>query len=254
MSYEEHALESKQIDDKLFGCLEAPIQEWLADYLKCSPSEAFEDYNDDVDVIGFQENKLHYNTYAVTLSYNEPKHVDEELLKSSEKARKTCSMLFDGVYKVFPAVLQSVNAKYKEKIAAMRPIFDESTMSFKLVRINSNCERLQLGLEQIKKIDAVLADPNQKIKDEDREQLICNLESLKQIVKEFNKQLLDDEEKVCVEENDNLKHFDKLYMVIEQVDPNDMSNLEESMKRLPVFGIPFEDPDDGDFIEQLRDE
>jgi hypothetical protein len=257
--------EKAAITNKLFDCAEAPIKEWIAEFIGEDPSVVFNDYTDDVDLIGFQENDKHYNAYLVTLDCDVTSNVNPELLKSSEKARKACSMLFDGTYQVFASVLQVVKKRFFDQLRNLRPMFDEPTMSFKLIRINGAAAQLKAALEQKAKAITFLAEAKDPLSVENQEKVDSFINGLNDIIVKNSKEVLDAEESICIETNKKLETYDKLCIVVEEsnadgegvngmLDSGDLENADKLLSRLPTFGLNYQDPDEENYIDKLKKE
>lgn len=244
--------EEAAIITKLFNCTESVIKEWIAEYLDKSPSDVFDDYVDDPDVIGFQENNKHYNAYVVTMK-NTTSLVDSKLLKNSEKARKACSMLFDGVYKVFSSVIQT-STEYKEQIQGLRPVFDESSMSFQLKCINVKAEQLKIAVDQLHKTRAYLCSSKTELINDQLESIKNSIKLYSDIIKSNTTEVLNAAEEECKKTNERLATLNNLCIAIEDVDDQDIDNLETSMRRLPTFGLQYQDPDEENYIDKLKKE
>jgi len=246
--------EQAEIITKMFNCTESPIKEWIATFLDAEVKYVFTDYVDNSDVIGFQENDKHYNAYVVTLNHDTTSQVNPELLKNSEKTRKACSILYDAVYKVFPSVAPTCSDEYLNMVVGLRPIFDEKTMSFKLFRINGKSAQLQLALEQKYKIMELLSKSESELTIDQKAGIDNSLKKIDDIIKNNTKQVLDDDELICNLTNNKLETYDKLYIVVEECDENNQENMETSMRRLPVFGLSYQDPDEETYIDKLKKE
>ncbi len=258
---EQHSeAEKAAITNKLFDCAEAPIKEWIAGFICEDPSVVFNDYSDDVDLIGFQENDKHYNAYLVTLDCDATTNVNPELLKASEKTRKACSMLFDGTYQVFASVLQTVKKRFFDQLRNFRPVFDEPTMSFKLIRINGAAAQLRAALEQKSKAITFLAEAKEPLSAENQEKVDSFIKGLNELIVKNSKEVLDEEEVLCVETNKKLETYDKLCIVVEESNTDDeggnseLENVNKLLSRLPVFGLNYQDPDEENYIDKLKKE
>jgi hypothetical protein len=247
-NYEE---ESATLNTKLFDLTEAPIKEWLANLLNAEFTDVFSDYVDNSDIIGFQENNIQYNAYVVTLNSSDMNYIDNNLIKNSEKVKKACSMLYDAVYKVFPAVIQTCNKKYSNELLALRVVFHEPTMSFRLFKVNMKAEQLKTAIQTKTNLSKILEEK----KDFTEEQLneinkLINISNL--TINNITKDVMDIEEKEVINYNKKLESYDKLYIVISTSDDNYLENMETSMKRLPQFGLSYQDPDEENYIDKLK--
>jgi hypothetical protein len=237
---------------KFFDYAETPIQEWLAEYLGVDVNELFEDYQDNSDIIGFknENNGKHYEAYLVTMSSDAGLFVDKQLLDSSEKTRKSCSMLFDAVHQVFPAVVSTINKDYADRVKFLHPKFDNDGMRFCLHRTNGAALELKLGLDARKQIIQCLNNEKQ-LDPNTLENVHKRLEDVNKMIQKNNVDVLNAEEKLCRELNEVLPLGTWLYLA---VDEGQSEVSEESLQRLPVFGLRYQDPDEENYIDKLKKE
>ena len=244
--------------DKFFRCAEAPIQEWIAAYVKKTPIDLFPDYKDTSDVIGFMHDNVHYNAYLVSMPWGTDSLVDPELLKSSDKAKKACSMLYDAVRQVFMAITGSFEVHNKndpnaDLIKSLMPQFDEQRMAFHLTRVNWKALQLKTAYLQKQQIHEYV-QREQEISPDQLKAIQHSVEQLNRVFNDINKEVLDDYEELCKETNSTIKLYDWMHIVVEQSDPNDIESINNSMERLPVFGLQYHDPDEETNIDKLRNE
>ncbi len=261
MNKADAAAEKAAYTDKFFSCAESIIQEWVADYLQKPIRELFNDYQDESDVIGFMYNKKHYSAYLVTMPYGTESLIDKHVLDADEKAKKACSMLYDAVREVFMAVTGSLaeSKSYSQteinNIRSLMPVFTESTMSFHIVRVNRKAMQLQAAnMQRIQLLNFLQNAPTEGVTEEQKDAIQKSLDELSKILTDNTKEVLDAEEMVCKEINEKNKTGNMLHIVLEESDLNDIESLNQSMKRLPMFGLQFQDPDEENYIEKLKRE
>jgi hypothetical protein len=249
MSQEEQAAEKAAYTEKFFNCTESPIKEWLADYLNVPVETLFPDYVDEADIIGFPHDNKQYSAYIVTMPCDTECLVDVNLLKSNDKASRACSMLFDAVREVFMAVTGACD---NEELKSIMPVFSEEKMAFHLLRVNRKAMQLQAADQQMQQTQKFLQSEDAKnLTPEQYEAVNNGLDHLNKIFLEINKQSLDDEEKICRDVNEHIREKMWMHIVVEEIDPE---MADEGMKRLPVFGLPYQDPEEETYIDKLRRE
>ena len=258
--------EKKKLVDKFFNYAEAPIKEWLSEYLGVETNEVFPDYNEDSDDIGVQFNKQQYNVYLLSMNASEPSMVDPKLMSDSEEIRKACSMLFDAVQMVMPSVVHTADSKFTESLKGHHCTFDEKTMSFSLIVVNTPeykkttaVQQYQQSINFKKMITEKLAEPglnenivleiNAKMK-----QVDGVLSEAKKAYEEVSEEDIIKEEARCAAIREKLNTANKLYIVVDKMDAADADDINESLKRLPVFGLTYEDTEDESFVNKLKKE
>lgn len=261
MSRADIAAEQAAYTEKYFSCAESIIQEWIAEYVKKPVKELFSDFSGESDMIGFMANNKHYSTYLVTMPPDTNSLVDKQVMKAQEKARKSCSMLYDAVRTVFMAVTGSL-AESKtlpddqmDNIKSLMPMFVEDKMAFHLVRINSKAMQLQAANMQRMQIQKFLQSAAEKgVTQEQKDAIQKSMDELAKIFGANTKEALDAEEALCKSTNEEIKKYNWLHIVLEESDPDNIEMLNESMKRLPMFGLQFQDPDEENYVDKLKKE
>lgn len=239
---------------KFFDYTETPIKEWLASYINRDVLEVFPDYNDESDVIGFMIGDKHYNAYVVPMSSDTELLVDKKLFEH-EKVRKACSILFDAVREVFLAVTGSIEDPSLEYLKGFMPVFVEDKMAFHLMRVNRKAMQLQAAYDQRKQLEKFLQTMTQiDLPEEQKTMIQDNLNKINKIFEENTKESLDKEEQDCKSTNLIVTKFDWLHIVLEESDPTNQELDQECMKRLPTFGLQFQDPDEENYIDKLKKE
>lgn len=237
---------------KFFDYAESPIKEWIAEYLNVDVKELFSDYQDNSDVLGFQceINNKYYEGYLVTMDFNDESYLDNEILHASEKYKKACSMLFDAVHQVFPAVTSTIHEDYKEKIQGLRPLFDNNTMSFKLYIINHAATSLQVAIEAKKQLMYYLTNTESELDENTKNNIKENISKCDATIETNTKKVLDDEEEKCKHMNKHLENFSRLYIAVEEIENYHPSD--ECLRRLPLFGLSYQDPEEESLIDKLK--
>jgi len=245
MTKAEEEIERSRIIDKFFDVYEAVTQEWLSNYLQMLPTDAFPDYDGDTcGEIGFQEEKsgLHYKTYAISMPAGKKSFVDSNLLLNSEKARKACSMMYDGAFQVFLPVSSTITDTYASQMKGLQIRFMEKHMAFKLFRINTAAyERAQADQQKQNLLNAMIEIPEKTGKplDAATEKKITDLiEQVDAVINRLTIDVIEKEQKEADELNKKLEEFDWMYVIVEQVDESDIHPEVQLdvLKRLPVVG------------------
>lgn len=223
--------EKEAFMDKFFSCSEAPIKEWLAEYRQKPVEELFSDYVDETDVVGFMHEGTHYTAYVVTMPGDNKTLVSADILKSSEKARMACSMLYDAVQKVFYAVVQSVEDPELKKIV---PCFVEPKMAFRLYKVDTKAVAYKYCMDQ-----------KSKVTDEEQ------VEVLDKLLSDLTPEALEESRVENTEENQKLAQFTHLHIVVEKTDLDNIEVVNASMRRLPMFGTEYHDPEEPTVLDKI---
>lgn len=266
MSRMEAEEEKKKLVDKFFNYAESPIGEWLAEYLGVSENEAFPDYNDDSDDIGFQYKNEQYRAYLLSMPHDTPAQVSKKLLNDSEDARKACSMLFDAVQMVMPGVVHTADNEYAEQLKGMHCKFDEASMSFALITVNTAEYKKGMAVQQYlqvmqvkEQLEKKLAEPDLDEKtrsdfDTRMKQIADLIGKAKLAYEQVTDEDIEQEQTRCKQVDSQLEMASRLHIVVEKLDPSDPDAISESLKRLPVFGITYQDTEDETFTDKLKKE
>ena len=249
--------EQAAYSQKFFDYAESPIKEWVAGYLKKEVTEVFPDYVDEADIIGFMYKKKHYKAYIVPMPHDTLSLVDKNLLKNSEKTRKACSILFDTVREVFMAVIGSIEDPKLDYIKGFMPVFVEDKMAFHLLRVNRKAMQLQAANTQRKQIENFVQTAKETgISEEQNSMIQEGLNKINEVFASNTKEVMDAEEQLCRSTNADIKTsgVDWLHIVVEETEPDDQELEQESMKRLPTFGLQYQDPDEENYIDKLKKE
>lgn len=252
LSKAEAAKQQAELQDKFHNCTESIIKEWIAENMGKPVEELFDDYNDTTDVIGFCEGGKHYIAYVVTMEADSKSLVDAELLKNSEKARKACSMLFDAIRTVFIAVVGSHVGKSEDSefMKNLMPIFIEESMAFRLIRVNRSLLEVKTAMKHRQQIEQLKASGKELSEDEIKS-VGARIDEINKILDIDNQKKVMEEEEICKEINERIAGI-WLHIVLEETDPNDTDIANESMKRLPTFGLLFQDPEEETYVDKLK--
>lgn len=258
--------EKKKMMDKFFNYAEAPIMEWLSEFINVKPELAFPDYCDDSDDIGFRYKDKQYTAYLISMGPDESSKVDSKLIENSEDVRKACSMLFDAVQVVLPSVIFTADKEYADALKGLHCIFDEKTMSFKFVVINIEEYKKINAVKQYKQLHDTKTLFEQKMAESELTgDVLSNVKAqlfkidelmlkAKKVYEETTEEMLAADEKRCELVNEKIKTANRLYVVVEESDSSDDHTLLESLKRLPTFGTMYQDTEDVSFIDMLKKE
>jgi hypothetical protein len=266
--------EKKRMMDKFFDYAETPIKEWVAEFLGKDPTDVFTDYNDDNELIGYKENDKFYDAYLVTMESNSQKQVPSNLLEL-ENTRKACSMLFDAIKIVFPAVLQTTKPEFTNDLTGLYFTFDNDTVSFKWAMINIPLfkkrtaaqkrdqllnMRASLKAEQVNYNTALANGKIDKPEDpedpNDPHKIPQHLEQIDKLIADTEKLFdsISDEDIIaenarCVEMSKQLPSKTQLHIAIEERS----EDIEQGLKRLTVVGLSqYEDETDESFSDKVK--
>lgn len=266
MSRMEAEEEKKKMIDKFFGYAESPIMEWIAEHLGVQTDEVFPDYDEDSDDIGFQYKGSQYNAYLISMGPDEPSAVSTDLMQSSDDARKACSMLFDAVQMVIPSVVHTADKEYADKLRGFHCQFDEKTMSFSLIVVNTEEYKKVMAIQQYKKIMQFKSQMEQKLTEPNLEESLVSdikkrleqadalIGKAKEAYEMITEEDVQKEAERCDEISKQLATANKLYIVVEKINTGDVDAINEGLKRLPVFGVTYQDTEDETFTEKLKKE
>lgn len=275
-SKEQIQAENAKIAEKHFDYAESIIKEWLAEYLNVPVANAFPDYTDHSDVLGFKsDGGKYYTAYLVTLKNNTPVQLDTSELKPETKFGKAVGIMLDAVNVVFGAILSTIEPEFSDRVINLRPILSSETMSFNLKYINIKALQLQQAVQRKHQINMYLSGKAKELEEnktaesisaEDMQKINGIVDQCDQIIKSIPKSTLDSEQEKCTLENEKMTRLSSLYLVIEENTQeedtaeesndvlNDVSKLEESLQRLPTFGLPYQDPTQENYIDKIKKE
>jgi len=192
------------------------------------------------------------NTSELKLNDNLPYfNVTKQIIQRSLSIKHAVGSLLQSVYTVYPAVSKTM-VNLKHRIEGIMPEFVEHDMYFRLKMINIPYAKKQQALqpipeiqEQLRKIENVETPEVNKI----RQQLSDLYNEQLNKFNSISEQEVSDAEKQCKLENEKLKHGPFLY-----VHANKNNHLDNDIiyKRLPQFGLRYQDPEDETLIDKLK--
>jgi hypothetical protein len=195
---------------------------------------------------------------------------DLEDLDTCKNLRQASSILFQAVYTVFTPIIQTIaDESFRSQMDSIFPKFDEKTMSFYFYKVNKAKHEKQKAVDTLSTIreylDKMKDVPFDKI-DEGTEQysketlqelnkhkkhlVSMQLEQLA-ILNKYPDELIEERESDCSIKNEDLKNGCRLYFVLED---GDQMDDELVMKRLPVIGSKFHDPEDESVLDKYARE
>ena len=198
------------------------------------------------------DNDIDDNTSELKLNDNLPYfNVTKQIIQRSLSIKHAIGSLLQSVYTVYPAVSKTM-VNLKHRIEGIMPEFVEHDMYFRLKMINIPYAKKQQALqpipeiqEQLRKIENVETPEVNKI----RQQLSDLYNEQLNKFNSISEQEVSDAEKQCKLENEKLKHGPFLY-----VHANKNNHLDNDIiyKRLPQFGLRYQDPEDETLIDKLK--
>ena len=248
-----------EIINMYFNYAEAPIKEWLAEFLNKSVEEVFPDYVDKTDLIGFEIDGTYYNAYIVTMLDTNETYINKKLLDKYDKYQRAFDMLLMSVHNVFSAVVNTCAEEYKEQLTNLRAAYDAENYKFNLLYVNIKAMELQTAMYTRAETLNYLISGGTSITDETKNKCLELINKCEKTINEYNKELLDAEEEKCKKINETIQTNTKLFVVIEEKTEESNAeystdiNTEESMQRLPTFGRMY-DLEEESGIDKIKKE
>ena len=241
----EQTLSKQQELDAMFDYAEAPIKEWLSNVFEKPLMEVFPDYksyrkslgisaDDDSFVLYFSSSEL-ANRYIFTV--NDTKN---------ESVRKAIDVLFNALYPVYTAVVCS--SELNERLTGVYPYFDENTMTFSLRAVNQYrimLAQCQNALEHCSKKMATT-----ELNSEYYNQLVEAKTKVLEGIALCTNEVIEKRDAELVIINNNYLTMPKLYLIVDK----NCTDEDEIGRRLPTFGLEFQDPDEDNYIDKLKKE
>lgn len=243
--------DESEIMNMYFNYAEAPIKEWLAEYLNKPVEEVFPDYQDKTDLLGFQIDDTYYNAYLVTMNDTDDIYVNKKLLDKYEKYQKAFDMLLMSVHNIFSSIINTCSDEYKDSLKNIRAAYDPEKYTFNLLFVNIKAMELQTAMYTREKTLSYLINNVSTTTEETKNKLLEIINKCEATIKDYNKDILDAEEEKCKKINEALKLNTKLFIVIEEK-PED-NYTDESLQRLPIFGQTY-DIEDESYIDKIKKE
>jgi hypothetical protein len=234
-----------------FNYAEAPIKEWLAEYLNKPVEEVFPDYKDKTDLIGFKIEDSYYDAYIVTMEDTDQLYINKKLLDKYENYQRSFDMLLMSVHNVFSAVVNTCADEYKDALKNMRAAYDAETCKFNLLYINAKAMELQTAMYARDQTLRYLIMNVSTTPEDAKNKMLEMVNKYETTIKSYNKDVLDEEEERCKKINESLKTNTKLFIVIEE--KIEEIQTEESLQRLPTFGRMY-DIEDESHIDKIKKE
>lgn len=241
----EQSLTKQQELDAMFDYAEAPVKKWLALAFDKPLIELFPDYKEHRESIGISSNGDSYVCYFSPVNDNR-RYIFTANDTKELPIKKTIDILFNALYPVYTAVVSS--CELNDKLIGVYPYFDESNMTFTLRAVNQYrimLSQCQNALDQCAKKMA-LAEPNSEYYDQ-----LANART--KVLDGIN---LCTEEVICkrdaelVDINNNYALMPRLHLIVIK----NCLDEDEIGKRLPTFGLEFQDPEEDNYIDILKKE
>lgn len=241
----EQSLTKQQELDAMFDYAEAPVKEWLALVFDKPVLDVFPDYSKHHESIGISSSGDSYVCYFSSVT-NDMRYIFTANDTKDETIRKTIDILFNALYPVYTAVVSS--SELNEKLIGVYPYFDEVSMTFTLRAVNQYrimLSQCQNALEQcVKKM--TLAEPNSEY----YEQLVAARTKVLDGINLCTNEVIDKRDAELVGINDNYSLMPRLHLIVIK----NCLDEDEIGRRLPTFGLEFQDPDEDNYIDMLKKE
>lgn len=253
LSKAESIEEQKKWSMRFFDYAEAPIKEWLAEYLEEDVECLFADYKEHSDVLSVESDGDQYTFYITPHKNPDEKtfDIDEKRFKGDVALRKATSIIFDAVKTVYMPVMTTI-LRFSNKVNSLAPAFDEKNMRFYLTMVNKPLMKRKEALKPMGEIEHQL----QRLKgctEEKANELRSQLHEVKRQRLQMYAAVTDDDVKIadgeCKRLNELLVNGPYLYICAEcNIEPDE----EHIVRRLPHIGVRYEDPDSNTLVEQLK--
>lgn len=262
--------EKKRWAMKYFDFAEAPIKEWIADYLNRDPEEVFDDYKEDSDVLicSNPTTGKRYSVYLMVLEDDDEElpiwTVDEKEFAASDELKRAASMMYEAAMMVYTPVLRVLDTQ-DQYIRELFPTFDETTHCFEFKLVNTLRDKKKRAInvmlqvkEQLSKL-ASLPESNMTPEDEAKlNELRTNLANINvqqmAIIDECSSANITQKDEQCATFNRTATNLPKLYMGFKEFTDSDELDEEVVHSRLPQFGLTYTDPEQESSVQQFRRE
>lgn len=260
MSKAEAAAEQKKWATKHFDFAENPVKEWIAETFGEDVDTLFDDYNEDADVLNVKSGDDSYTLYLTTTPTTSTAYtISRQQLQSDEILQRATSMMYDAVFTVFMPIVNTMT-NMKHLVEDIFPRFEESTMSFKMLSVNGPYMHRKQLEQTLKEINTQTLRLKSIVTTDENIDEIKKLQNKLQIALESNTEkfnsITDEECKnaqlVCDERNKTFATSTRLYVCIEK-NKKDIV-LEQKLKRLPQFGLKYQDPDEDTYVDRFKKE
>lgn len=260
MSKAEADAETKKWTDKYFDFAESAVKEWIAETFDEDVETLFDDYTSEADVLNVKSGDDLYTLYLTSTPPVSPAFaISKEELLSDLVLQRATSMMYEAVFTVFMPVVGTMSSM-QHLVTDIFPTFDEATMSFRLVSMNApymkrkqlekTFDEIKLQEKRLKSIVAVemSADTIKELK----RKLSVALEANVQQGNEITNEMCKEAQLICDERNKAFETRVKLYVCLEK-NKSDIV-LDQKLKRMPQFGLKYQDPDEETLIDQFKQE
>jgi hypothetical protein len=241
----EQSLTKQQELDAMFDYAEAPIKEWLANVFEKPLMDVFPDYKKHRESIGISSNNNSFVLYFSSVT-DDRRYLFTHHDTRDDSVKKAIDIMFNALYPVYTSVVCS--SELNEKLIGVYPYFDETTMTFSLRAVNqytimrSQCKN---ALEQcVKKM--ALAEPNSDYYN----QLIEARNKVLEGMSLCTDELINKRDAELVQINNEYSLMPKLHLIVIK----NCLDEDEVGRRLPTFGLEFQDPDEDNYIDMLKKE
>jgi hypothetical protein len=241
----ERSLAKQQELDAMFDYAEAPVKEWLANVFEKPLMEVFPDYKSHRESIGISSNGDSFVLYFSSVT-DDRRYLFTHKDTRDDSVKKAIDVLFNALYPVYTSVVCS--SELNEKLIGVYPYFDENTMSFSLRAVNQYTIMLsqcQNALEQCVKKMAT-AEPNSEYYN----QLIDARNKVLDGIGLCTEEVIRKRDAELVDINNKYLQMPKLYLTVIK----NCLDEDEIGRRLPTFGLEFQDPEEDNYIDRLKKE
>lgn len=263
LTRQEQEEEKLKYDMKKFDCADNPIKEWLSTITNIPGEELFDDYNTEGDILRIE---IGSNHYSLLLSSN-PKRIGqlvngsafkikhEKMMKNEKylELRRATSLLYDAVRLVYTPVV-CVMKKLRDKFNTTYVEFDEQHMCFSIRAVNKLAIEKKQNNATLYKIHEnfnKISHLNTPEADNLRSQLLDLQAKTIKVLNNLTEEKIQEQNEYCKQLDEELKDAPKLYIILDKnVKPDDSV----IMKRLPTFGLMYQDPDEENYIDILKKE
>ena len=239
--------EKKKWSMKFFDYDENPIKSWISEYLQEDIDFIFNDYKDEVDIISTNYNNEYYTFYFSNISNESSPNFDisEEDFKNSTKLRQATSILYDAANTVYVPIIKTMS-NMSHRMENIFLEFVEKNMYFRFIMINNLLLKKNFYIRSLQQLEVEISKKNENYNKllTDREKLFIEINNINDI----DIKALDEECKIV---NNKLENGPFLYI---HASKNEEIKKELKYKRLPEFGLKYQDPDEDNYIDIIKKE
>lgn len=257
-SKQEEIEDEKKWAMKYFDYAEDAIKEWISLQIKEEISIVFDDYKNSTDVITTEIDDIYYTLYLTPfpekIENDTAFLIDKNLFQTLPKLQTAVSKLFHSVYVVYAPIIKTMTHMWHH-FEDVFPEFNEDKFYFTFKMANGfKIKRDQLYQKIFKIQDQfkLIYDKTDTKFDELKKQLLDLQNETLNDLNKITDDIVEIQDKKCNAYNDSpLNNIAKLYIVLEK---NKIQETEHIMRRLPDFGIKFQDPEEDNYIDKLKKE